>query len=89
MTVRVYKFNGQHYFETSDGLEGKVYIGVNTRGGDSLEYVDHVEIDYDSLYDVVVGTSDYSSEEEASDAIVEYLNENFELITNARELWGE
>lgn len=83
MTVRVYKFNGRHYFETSDGLEGRVYI---RRGGDNLEYVDYVEIDHDSLYDVVVGTSDYSSEDEASDAITEYLNENYELITNAREL---
>lgn len=72
--IEVYRFSGNYYFIDNDTKhEGKIVLGTGNRGNESFKYVSHLE-ECDELSD------------EEQDKYITYLESNFDLIKNAKEL---
>lgn len=71
--MKVYRFAGSYYFINNEH-EGKIILGSGgNREIPVYKYVSHLE-----------ETTDLTEEEE--ERYIEYLDNNFELILNAKEL---
>lgn len=72
--VEVYRFSGNYYFINNDNKqEGKIILGTGGSGNEEYKYVSHLE-ECENL------------SEEEQDLYVAYLENNFDLIINAKEL---
>lgn len=71
MNLEVYKWGFNYYFIDNDTKEeGKIILGSANRGNDVYSYVSHLE----------------DCDEEQEDKYSTYLENNFDLILNAKEL---
>lgn len=74
MNLTVYKFGSGLFFSNEQTKEeGKIILGQGNRGNEVFKYVSHLE-ECDEI------------DEDRQEEIVAYLEANFELITNAKEL---
>lgn len=72
--LTVYRFaNGLFFSNEETKEEGTIVLGQANRGNDVYKYVSHLE-DCEDI------------DEERQNDIVNYLEDNFDLITNAKEL---
>lgn len=70
--IEVYRFSGNYYF-IDNIKEAKIILGMGGNGSESYKYVSHLEECEDLT-------------EEEQDLYVTYLENNFDLIINAKEL---
>jgi hypothetical protein len=74
MNIEVYKWGLDYHFNNDETEEeGKIILGSSPPGGETYKYVSHLE-ECDDI------------SEERQDEIISFLEDNFNLILNAKPL---